>query len=85
MLDALLGAGARYVIAGSGPNFGPVSNASYGAPLLGRWLRRLIGAGVEPLHALQLAKARLKAGRKIAIDDTLEFKAFYRAREDERV
>jgi hypothetical protein len=56
MMDALLDAGARYVVAGEGPNAGPKAGRLYGAPLLGLWFRRLVGVGVGPLRALGWAK-----------------------------
>ena len=91
MLDALLDAGALYVIGGEGPNYGgarTVNNAS----LLGMLFRLSLAAGIKPLRALALAKwvvrvERIKnklvgARRQVeASDDTLKFRAYYRQRE----
>ena len=82
-LDALLDAGARYVIGGDGKNWGGSNRALMGAGLLGLWFRRLLGWGVPPLEALALAKQRvklstLKQGKQLAAKDTLQFRAYYR-------
>jgi hypothetical protein len=77
MLDALLAAGARYVIGGAGRNYGPQAGWLYGAPLLGLWVRRLVGLGIDPLWALRMAK-RAVATKRVAAADTLAFRAFYR-------
>jgi hypothetical protein len=63
MLDALLAAGARCVIGGIGQNWGPGRGPLYGAPLLGLWVRRLVGIGLEPGRALAVAKVRMRLGR----------------------
>ena len=82
MLDALLDAGARYVIGGDGQNWaGP--RTLWGASLLGLWFRWLLAWGVPPLKALAWAKRRvrlsmLKRGKRLAAKDTLEFRAYYR-------
>lgn len=81
-LDALLDAGARYVIGGDGQNWaGP--RTLWGASLLGLWFRRLLGWGVPPLRALAWAKRRVrlsavKRSKRLASKDTLEFRAYYR-------
>lgn len=84
MLDALLEAGARYVVAGDGRNYAGTKRL-FGASLLGLWFRRLLEL-VGPLKALALAKRRvrlnlIKGKRKEEASDTLAFRAFYR-RED---
>ena len=83
MLDALLDAGARYVVGGDGENWeGPGS--LFGAGLLGLWFRRLLAWRVPPLRALALAKKRVewgmtgKASKRLAAKDTLQFRAYYR-------
>lgn len=82
MMDALLDAGASFVIGGRGPNYAGTGRV-YGAALLGQWVRRLIGLGFGPLKALGLAKLRVarrwerKAERK-ADKDALEFRAYKR-------
>ncbi|MBU0494099.1 MAG: hypothetical protein KKA73_04915 [Chloroflexi bacterium] len=88
MLDALLSAGARYVIGGDGRNWGG-ERALLGAPLLGQWFRRLLRVHVPPLLALRWAKARVQADLWAAdaqerhdlaeaARDTLAFQAYYR-------
>lgn len=77
MMEALLDAGARYVIGGVGQNYGPAGGRMYGAPLLGLWVRRLVGVGLAPLRALAMAK-RAVALRRVAADDTLAFRAYHR-------
>lgn len=93
MLDALLDAGAQYVIGGDGENYGGKASPKW-AGLLGLWFRRLLPA-LGPLDALALAKMRVrldgykarlsdflgKRGRVShtkAIEDTLGFRAYYR-------
>ena len=83
MLDALLDAGARYVIGGDGQNWAGKRRAVMGAGLLGLWFRRLLAWGVPPLTALGWAKRRvslsaMKKGKRLAAKDTLEFRAYYR-------
>jgi hypothetical protein len=84
MMDALLAAGARYVIGGEGKNWaGKLS--LFGASLLGRWFRLMLRVGYEPLDALRMAKQRVQLSllgqpdRVAAAKDTLEFKAYYKA------
>jgi len=60
MLDALLDAGASYVIGGDGQNWAGVSRRLYGASLLGFWFRRLFMMGVPPLKALAVAKRAIR-------------------------
>lgn len=82
MLDALLDAGARYVIGGDGKNWaGP--RTLWGASLLGLWFRRLLAWRVSPLRALALAKQRVRWSmvrkhKRLAAKDTLGFRAYYR-------
>jgi len=83
MLDALLSAGAHYVIGGDGQNWAGSKRAMIGAGLLGLWFRRLLARGAPPLVALSWAKRRvklstLKRGKRLAAKDTLEFRAYYR-------
>jgi len=82
MLDALLDAGAKYVIGGEGRNWGG-KRTLLGAARLGR-LFRLALAGMGAPRALALAKAFLRLegvmpwSPTAAIADALQFKAFYR-------
>ena len=84
MMDALLDAGARYIIGGDGKNWAGSKRALMGAGLLGLWFRRLLAWGIPPLKALSLAKKRVewsmidKAGKRLAAKDTLQFRAYYR-------
>ncbi len=92
MMDALLDAGASYVIGGDGRNYGAAHSPRW-AGLLGLWVRRLMQVGLPPLRALGLAKQRVKLkgrgerrARKglfqvsdaEAIKDTLAFRAYVR-------
>ncbi len=87
MLDALLDAGAAYVIGGDGENYSGTSSPSYGAGLLGLWFRRIFAMGIDPLKALQLAKQRLKFDYPQNMEiyqanrDALQFRAFVRNKE----
>ncbi len=56
VLDALLGAGAQYVIGGGGENYSNTRSIG-GADILALVLRRMLQIGVEPLRALTIAKA----------------------------
>ena len=87
-LDALLAAGARYVIGGDGRNWGS-ERALYGAHLLGLWIRRLLAREADPLWALTIAKRRLglqltterllkRKDHEHAARDTLGFRAYHR-------
>lgn len=83
MLDALLDAGARYVIGGDGENWAGSRRSMMGAGLLGLWFRRLLAWNMPPLRALAWAKQRVrlsavKRGKRLAAKDTLEFRAYYR-------
>ena len=88
MLDALLAAGAGYVIGGEGINWGG-QRLLFGAGLLGLRLRQLVERGTGPLLALAWAKRwvtlSLAANRVLgrgdmveAARDTLGFRAYYR-------
>lgn len=80
MLDALLDAGAKYVIAGEGKNWASTRRPT-GAAELGRLVRVGMERGGSPLNALGSAKHALKQQRNINLNelkDTLEFKAYYR-------
>lgn len=80
MLDALLSAGASYVVGGDGKNWA-ATNRVTGANRLGRHFRKALERGQAPLEALALAKKLLKITLKpnrIAIRDTLAFRAYYR-------
>ena len=94
MMEALLEAGARYVIGGDGRNWGG-QRRLYGASLLGMWMRSLMAIGVHPLGALAGAKRRLElqlAAEKMlrrrelaeAARDTLQFRAYYRRQDGEK-
>lgn len=84
MLDALLDAGVKYVIAAPGQNFAGVRRVE-GADLLGQWFRRFVSIHLDPLRALSMAKLQIKTlrlltpeQRRLVLDDTLGFRAFYR-------
>jgi len=88
MLDALLDAGARYVIGGEGVNWNGMHNP-IGAGLLGQWFRRGMQMGIEPLRALALAKQRVRLSlmryrvcgmeaQATAARDALAFRAYER-------
>lgn len=84
MLDALLNAGARYVIGGPGLNFAG-KRTIYGAAALGKSFIIALEHGKHPLKALAIAKRSLSiwsmaqaAPKKKAARDALQFKAFYR-------
>lgn len=81
MLEALLQAGAVYVIGGAGPNYAG-RRAPAWAAALGRWVRVGLSLGLTPPRALGWAKRLVKhgAGRdhKTELVDTLQFKAFYK-------
>ncbi len=87
MLDALLDAGARYVIGGEGENWAN-SQRPAGAAELGRRFRQLFEWGVEPMKALAIAKRALvvksvlrrKRKERLVDKDTLAFRAYYRRR-----
>lgn len=88
MMDALLEAGARYVIGGQGPNWAG-ERSLYGAALLGWRFRQLLERGIDPLRAMALAKkwiglgmiAHRLLGRATRVQtdkDTLAFRIYYR-------
>lgn len=88
MLEALLDAGAGYVVGGEGLNWGGTKRLM-GADVLGYWFRLALERGREPARALELAKymvkvdlAKYKAlGRERALEaakDTLQFKLYRR-------
>lgn len=88
MLEALLDAGASYVIGGEGLNYGG-TNQLMGADLLGYWFRMALERGRSPLAALALAKRIIKfdlfkhavLGQEQALEaarDTLKFRAYHR-------
>jgi hypothetical protein len=81
MLDALLSAGASYVIAGDGPNYAGVKTV-FGAGSLALWFRRFFVRGMPATRALWLAKNAVKpellVGNRAAAKDTLAFRAFVR-------
>ena len=81
MLEAFLDAGASWVIGGSGENWGPTGGPLYGAPLLGLWLRKLLGLGFEPQRAFRVARGIAQL-RRLAARDTAEFGMYYRDGED---
>lgn len=67
MLDALLDAGAEYVIGGDGKNWAGAKTI-FGASLLGLWFRRLLFLNVSSLRALAIAKHSVRgsiAARKL--------------------
>lgn len=82
MLDALLDAGARFVIGGDGQNWAG-KETILGASLLGLWFRRWLALGIPPLTALAWSKrnVRVSAVRKhkrLVVKDALAFRAYYR-------
>lgn len=80
MLEALLEAGAGYVIAGEGANYGPAGGPLYGAPLLGLWLRRFLSIGLTVPRAVGLGKrfAALRGGGRFVVEDVMAFAAIGR-------
>ena len=77
MLEALLEAGASYVVGGEGPNLAG-QRSVMGASLLGLWFRRWLAIGLGPVTALQLAKARVQWRRGKAARDAEAFRAYVR-------
>ena len=85
MLAALLAAGARAVIGGSGKNYAK-RHSVHGADRLGRTFRHLLQLGLPPYIAFRLALAWLhlsfnfrshqSAKERLADQDTLEFRYF---------
>lgn len=93
MMDALLEAGARYVIGGQGQNWAG-TRMMYGAALLGWRFRQLLECQFDPLKALALAKRWVRFGLTAnrvlgkraqiqAAEDTLDFRIYYRRDTDE--
>jgi hypothetical protein len=73
MLDALLDAGADYVIGGAGLNYYWPKEIS-GVDLLGLMVRWLLEHGTPPKWALMIAKGRLFIGRRDKVnEDTRQF------------
>ena len=77
MMEALLDAGARYVVGGQGKNYAGQSFIQ-GAAMLGMWMRRLMALGLGPLGALTWAKRRVRVSATGQKADALAFRAFYR-------
>jgi hypothetical protein len=83
MLDALLDAGATYVIGGAGRNWAG-RRTVMGAARLGKLFRHALAAGIPVLRGLAVAKSVLGVGKLLpgaaaaAVVDALDFKAFYR-------
>jgi hypothetical protein len=87
MMDALLDAGATYVIGGEGKNWADDSIIMHGATKLAQYFIGFMRLSVPPLKALSMAKMRLKvslATNKLTgksgfvAKDTLQFRAYYR-------
>jgi len=81
MLDALLDAGAGWVIGGEGTNYGARGDRLVGAHLLGMWFLRLLDCGMGVPEALRAAKLRLFASRWAwtqASRDARAFRAYFR-------
>jgi len=73
MLAALLAAGARAVIGGSGPNYAGAAGVT-GADLLGAWIRLGLTGGLSISRAFSLARVRVSLGvRTKANKDALTF------------
>lgn len=94
MMDALLEAGARYVIGGQGQNWAGQRVVFYGATLLGWRFRQLLERGFDPLRAIALAKKWIRLGlvahgvlghtdKVKADEDTLAFRVYYRRETDD--
>lgn len=82
MVQALLDAGARAVVAGAGENWGALRGVT-GPDLLGQWMRRWMRLRFAPALALQLARVRVRVrlrrgglrwDERKALEDALEFK-----------
>lgn len=83
MLNALLSAGASYVVGGDGKNWAATKRVT-GANRLGRHFRKALERGNPPLQALSLAKKLLQLTLKPnskTVQDTLAFRAYYRPEE----
>lgn len=79
MLQALLDAGARAVIGGSGPNYARLAGID-GADLLGLWFRMGMQVGMSVQFAFRFAQHRLRLKRGPAAEDTLGFQLWEAAR-----
>ena len=80
MLDALLSAGASYVIGGEGKNWAHAKRVT-GANRLGFYFRKSLERGKTPLEALTIAKRLLRitiSPARETVRDTLAFRAYYR-------
>lgn len=84
MLEALLDAGAAYVVGGSGENYGGARRLM-GAAALGMYFRSAL-RGFDPLRALTLAKTVLRWGvhwpgspQSRAVADALDFRLFVKS------
>lgn len=76
MLHAFLAAGARYVVAGAGPNWSGAQRVS-GAARLGRWLRIGMGWGLGTPAALGVARTMLRmTSNTEPTKDSLRFEIF---------
>ena len=78
MLHALLGAGARAVVGGSGINYARARSV-YGADVLGQAFRQLIGLGFSPRAAFRLGMLRVRLHRHnhhTAMIDVQSFRIF---------
>jgi hypothetical protein len=76
MLDALLEAGAEYVIGGAGLNYYWPGRLS-GVDLLGLYVRWMVERGINPQTALAFGKARLWLKRPDKVTrDTKRFRAW---------
>lgn len=95
MMDALLEAGARYVIGGQGQNWAG-ARIMYGAALLGWRFRQLLDLECNPLRALAIAKRWVRLGLAAnrilsreslaqAAEDALNFRVYYRRDTDEEI
>lgn len=88
MMDALLDAGASFVIGGDGQNWA-TGRRPTGAAWLGLRFRQMLERGFEPMKALAVSKRYLslvmaahrvlkKRSKVMADKDTLAFRAYYR-------
>lgn len=87
MMDALLDAGAKYVIGGADKNWAAGKFLLQGGTKLAQTFVRMMKLKVAPLQALTIAKARLNWSLKtnkfwgrsdLAANDALAFRAYYR-------
>jgi len=82
MVQALLDAGARAVVAGAGENWGALRGVT-GPDLLGQWMRRGMRLRFTPVLALRVARMRVRVrlrrrnlswDERKALEDALEFR-----------